>query len=132
MTMAKTTRKKAAQPKTPRTQMSPEAKLAYTQVAGGLRSLGKSITEIQQRLRQAEQRIETDARSRIRALRREASTQLRALQARQREVARILRNLAAAAEGSWGEIKQAADVMLAEARNTAAAIIERVRLALRS
>jgi hypothetical protein len=112
--------------------MSPEAKLAYTQVAGGLRSLGKSIIEIQQGLRQAERRIEVDARRRIRALRAEASTQLRALQARQREVARVLRNLAAAAEGSWGEVKQAADVMLAEARNTAAAIIERVRLALRS
>lgn len=130
--MAKTTRKKATRSKSPGPPMSPEAKRAYTQVADGLRSLGKSITELQQTLRQAERRIEADARSRILALRREATTQLRALQTRQRELTRVLRNLTAAAEGSWGEIKQAADVMLAEARHTASAIIERVRAALHS
>ena len=128
--MAKKTRKKPSRAKTPRTRMSPEAKAAYTQVAGGLRSLGKAITEIQQSFRDAERRIEADARRRIRALRHEANTQLRALEARRRDVARILRNLAAAAEGSWADIQQAGDSILAEARSTAAGIIERVRRAL--
>jgi hypothetical protein len=130
--MPKTTHRKTARPKGPAAPLSPEARLAYTQVASGLRGLGQSIAELQQTLRHAERRIEADARSRILALRREATIQLRALQTRQRELARVLRNLTAAAEGSWGEIKQAADVILAEARHTASAIIERVRLALRS
>ena len=128
--MAKKTRKKPSRARAPRPRMSPEGKAAYTQVAGGLRSLGKAISEIQQSFRDAERRIEADARRRIRTLRREANTQLRALEARRRDVARILRNLAAAAEGSWTDIQQAADSILMEARSTAAGIIERVRRAL--
>jgi len=130
--MPKTTRKKVARPKSPTAPLSPEARLAYTQVASGLRGLGQSIAELQQTLRHAERRIEADARTRILALRREATVQLRALQIRQRDLARVLRNLTAAAEGSWGEIKQAADVILAGAGHTARAIVERVRLALRT
>ena len=129
--MAKTTRKKASRPKpSPTRKMSPEAKAAYPRVSAGLRSLGKAITEIQRGFRQAERRIQADAQRRIRTLRREANTQLRTLEARRRDVARILRNLAAAAEGSWADIQQAGESMLAEARGTAAGIIERVRRAL--
>jgi hypothetical protein len=130
--MARSTRRTKARSVSSNRSLSPDARAAYTQVAGGLRALGTSIAEIQRSLRQAERRIETDARVRIRALRREASAQLRALESRRREVTRILRNLAAAAEGSWGEIKHSADVILAEARTTTAAVVERVRDALRS
>jgi hypothetical protein len=129
--MAKKTRRKPLRTKTSRSsRMSPEAKVAYAQVAGGLRNLGKAISEIQQTFRQAERRIQADARRRIRALRHEADIQLRTLRARRRDVARILQNLAAAAEGSWGDIQQAAESILAEARSTAAGIVERVRRAL--
>ena len=52
--MAKKTGRKPPRARTPRPRrMSPEAKAAYTQVAGGLRSLGKAITELQQSFREA-------------------------------------------------------------------------------
>jgi hypothetical protein len=38
--------------------MTPEVKAAYAQVESGVRSLGKSVEEIQRTLRQAERRIE--------------------------------------------------------------------------
>ena len=109
---------------------SPEARAAYADVQKGVRNLGKSIDEIRRGLRKAERQIEADARARIRALREEAKTPLAALQARQREAAKTLKALRAAAGGSWGEVKQAADAMLDDARATAASVIERFRNAL--
>ena len=43
---------------------------------------------------------------------------------------RTLRSLGSAAEGSWQDVKQSADVMLAEGKSVAASVIERFRNAL--
>ena len=110
--------------------MPPEVKAAYTQVESGIRSLGKSIEEIQRTLRQAERRIEADARARIRLLRKEARAQLATLLSMRPAVTKTLRSLGSAAEGSWQDVKQSADVMLAEGRSMAASVIERFRNAL--
>ena len=81
-------------------------------------------------LRRAEGQIEADARRRIRDLRKEARGQLAALQNKQREAARTLRKLAAAAGESWRDIKQSGDSILADARATATAIGKRFLSAL--
>lgn len=115
-----------------RRSMSPEVRAAYANVESGVRNLGKSIAEIQQGLRKAEREIEADARRRIRALRQEGRTQLAALQERRREATKALGRIGAAAEGSWQDVKQSADTVLAEARATAASVIERFRSAMGS
>ena len=111
-------------------RMSPEVKAAYAQVESGVRSLGKSIDEIQRGLRQAERRIEADARARIRLLRKEAREQLATLQSKRGAVVKTLRSLGTAAGGSIQDVKQSADVLLAEGRSVAASVIERFRNAL--
>lgn len=108
---------------------SPEARAAYAEVEKGVRNLGKSIAEIRRGLTKAERKIEADARARIRALRAEAKGQLSGLRSREREATQMLKALRAAAEGSWREVKHSADAMLADARATAASIIERFRAA---
>jgi ABC-type transporter Mla subunit MlaD len=110
--------------------MPPEVKDAYKQLQGGVQGLGKSIAEIQRDLRRAERKIEADARARITELRQDARKQLAALESHRSEVTRTLKHLAAAAGGSWRDIKQSADAALAEARSTAASVIERFRHAL--
>lgn len=116
--------------KRPDSTMAPEIKEAYAQVQSGVRSLGKSIAEIQQGLRKAERKIEADARARIRALRQDARAQLAVLESRRRDVTQTLKRLAAAAGGSWRDIKESADAALADARTTAASVLERFRNAL--
>ena len=111
-------------------KMPPEVKDAYKQLQSGVKDLGKSIAEIQRDLRKAERKIEADARARITELRQDARKQLAALESRRSEVTRTLKRLAAAAGGSWRDIKQSADAALAEARSTAASVIERFRNAL--
>ena len=106
--MPKQSRAKRALPKMP-----PEVKDAYEQLHSGVKGLGKSIAEIQRDLRKAERKIAADARARITELRRDGRTQL-----------------GAAAGGSWRDIKESADVARAEARSTAASVIERFRNAL--
>jgi hypothetical protein len=123
--MPKQSRAKRALPKMP-----PEVKDAYEQLHSGVKGLGKSIAEIQRDLRKAERKIEADARARITELRRDARTQLARLESRRSEVTRTLKRLAAAAGGSWRDVKQSADAALAEARSTAASVIERFRNAL--
>ena len=113
-----------------RPKLPAEVKAAYTEIENGVRSLAKSMAEIHQDLRKAERRIEADARARIRALRDEAKTQLKALEARRQDLSRSLKPLAAAAEGSWRDVKQSADAMLAEGRAMAASVIERFGRAL--
>ena len=125
--MPKQSRAKRSLPKMP-----PEVKDAYEQLHSGVKGLGKSIAEIQRDLRRAERKIEADARARITELRRDGRTQLAALESRRGEVTRTLRRLAAAAGGSWRDVKESADVALAEARSTAASVIERFRNALAS
>ena len=112
--------------------MSAEAKAAYAELQKRAKDLGKTIAEIQRDARRAEQRIEADARLRIRALRKEAREQLGQLKAKQRELSGTLKNLAAAAGDSWQEIKHSGESMLADARATAAAVLERFRSALRA
>jgi Sec-independent protein translocase protein TatA len=112
--------------------MPPEVKAAYAEIAGGVRSLGKAITEIKRDLGKAERRIEADSRARIRTLRADARTQLGSLRSHEREVTRTLESLAVAAGDSWRVVKQSADSMLAEARDTAASVVERFRRALGS
>jgi len=122
---AKTTRKTSRAKKA----MAPEARAAYGEIKQGLGHLEKSIGEVQRGLRRAEQKIEADARARVRELRREGRAQLGVLKAKQRDAARVLRNLSTAAGTSWQEVKQSADAILADARGTAASVFERLRSA---
>jgi hypothetical protein len=110
--------------------MSPEARAAYGEVQQGIGHLEKSMREIQGGLRKAERKIEADARARVQALKKDARAQLALLKRKQREAARRVNDLTTAAEMSWQEVKQSADAILADARGTAASIIERLRAAL--
>jgi chromosome segregation ATPase len=118
-------RRKVSRPKLP-----PEVKAAYAELESGMRSLGKSIAQINQDVRKAERQIEADARARIRTLRDDARAQLKALESRRHDVSRTLKNLAAAAGGSWREVKASADAMIADALTTASSVIDRFRNAL--
>jgi hypothetical protein len=113
-----------------RPKLPPEMRAAYKEIEGGVRDLGKSITQIQQGLLKAERRIEADAKARIAALRRDAKAQLAGLRVHERDAARTLKSLAAAAGESWQDVKQSADGILTEAKATAASVIERFRSAL--
>ena len=110
--------------------MSKEARAAYREVQKGVDHLGRSIKDIRAGLQKTERRIEADARTRIRALRAEVRTQLAELQSRQREAVRRLGRLAVAAGGSWQDIKQAADDVLADARKMADSVVARFQQAL--
>ena len=110
--------------------MSPAEKDAYTEIKQGIKRVEKSIGDVQKGLRHAEKAIEADAKARVRALRKEAKTQIASLKAKRREAARLMQNLSAAAEGSWQDVKQSADQVLADARATATGIVERIRAAL--
>jgi chromosome segregation ATPase len=122
MTMATNARKKPA--------LSGEAKAAYGELQKGVNHLKKSIADARRDLRKAEQKIEADARARVRDLRKEARAQLTTLEARRREASRTLKTLSAAAGDSWQEIKHSADSILADARAIATSVIERFRSAL--
>lgn len=111
-------------------KLPPEMRAAYKEIEGGVRDLGKSITQIQQGLLKAERRIEADAKARIAALRRDAKTQLAGLRVHERDVSRTLKGLTVAAGESWQEMKHSADGILTEAKTTAASVIERFRAAL--
>ena len=67
---------------------------------------------------------------RVRELKTLARTQLASLKAKQRDASRAVRSLTTAADVSWQEIKQSADAILADARGTAASIIDRLRTAI--
>ena len=110
--------------------ISPAKRAARDQIKQGVKHLEKSIGEIQKGLRKAEREIQADARARVRALRKDARAELTALKARHREVARIVGKVSAAAEGSWEQVKESADAILAEAVNAAAALVERLKNAL--
>ena len=120
-----TTRRRPVRAAIPR-----ERRVAYGEIKRGVQHLEKSIGEIQQGLRDAERQIEADARARIRALRKDARKQLTALRGRHREVARILDKVSSAAEGSWRQVKKAADSVLADAVNRAASVVKRLKRAL--
>jgi type VI protein secretion system component VasA len=110
--------------------ISREKRAAYGELKQGVKHLEKSIGEIQKGLRRAERQIEADARARVRALRNDARTQLALVKEKQREAVRRLKTVSAAAEGSWQEVKQSADAILADAGATAASVVDRLRRAL--
>jgi hypothetical protein len=110
--------------------ISREKRAAYGEIKQGVKHLEKSVGEIQKGLRKAERQIEADARAQVRELRKDARTQLAVVNGKRREVLRILKNVSAAAEGSWQEVKQSADAILADGRSTAASVVERLRKAL--
>ena len=114
----------------PAAAVSREKRIAYGEIKRGAKHLEKSIGEIQKGLRDAERQIEADARARIRKLQRDARRQLTALKGRHREIARILDRVSSAAEGSWRQVKKSADALLADAVNTAASMVKRVKKAL--
>jgi len=128
--MKRTTAKATSAARRRRVTISREKRAAYGEIQRGVRHLERSIGEIQKGMRKAERQIESDARARVRELRKDARTQLAVVKARQREGARVLRNLSVAAEGSWREVKRSADSILAEGRSTAASVVKRLRKAL--
>jgi len=103
---------------------------AQGQLERAVREIEKAIVDIQRGLASAERRIEKDARRRIRGLQREGRAQMRALEAKRREAARLLGRLSAAAGGSWEDISKTVQTMVGDARTTAGAVIERFRGAL--
>lgn len=110
--------------------LSPPMQAAYGDIKQGIRHVEKSIGEVQKGLRKAERAIEAQAKVRIRELRKEAKGQLTSLKAKRREASRLMKNLSVAAEGSWQDVKQSADQVLADARAAANAIADRIRTAL--
>jgi hypothetical protein len=111
--------------------LSREAKVAHAEIQKGVSQLKRSAAEINRSLRKAEQRIEADARARIRDLRKEARTQLAVVQSKRQEAARSLKGLSTAAGDSWQDIKESADAILSDARATASSVVERFRSALK-
>jgi hypothetical protein len=109
--------------------MSREARDIYAEIQQGVRHLEKSIDEIQRGLRDAEHKLEADARARIRELRKDARTHLSVLKLKQREAAGALKRVSAAAGGSWADIKRTVDSVLVDARATATAAVKRFRSA---
>lgn len=112
--------------------LTPPMKAAYGDIKQGVRHVEKSIAEVQKGLRKAEKAIEAQARKRIRELRKEAKGQLASLKAKRREATHLGKNLRAAADESWQDVKQSADRVLADARALASAIADRIRTALQS
>ena len=131
MTAKRGSRTKSASRRTS-AALSPEKRAAYGEIKQGVKHLEKAVGEIRKGLRKAERQIEANARARVRELRKDASTQLAVVKGKQREVVRILKTVSAAAEGSWQDVKQSADAILADARSTAALAAERLRKVLTS
>jgi hypothetical protein len=109
---------------------SPEVRAAHGEIKQGVKHLEKSIDEIKKGLRKTEKLIEAEAKARIRALRSDARSYLDVLKAKQRDAKTQLKKVSVAAEGSWQEVKQAADTILAEASTTATSVVDRLRAAI--
>lgn len=114
-----------------RVPMSREARATYREIQKGLDRLARSMADVRDGLRHTERRIETDARARIRLLRRDARKQLALLETRRREATRALRRLSLAAGGSWRDLRKAAVRALADGRTAADSVVKRFRRALR-
>ena len=122
-------RAKLSVPRRAQKAMSREARAMYAEIQQGIKHLEKSIGELQRGLLKGEQKIEADARARIRELRRDARTHMSVLKAKQREAAATLKHVSTAASGSWEEIKRMVDSVLTDARATATSIVDRFRSA---
>ena len=57
---------------------------------------------------------------------------MKALEARRREAARVLKGISVSAGESWRDAKRAADSILHEARTTAASVVDRFRRAVKA
>jgi hypothetical protein len=107
--------------------LSREAKIAYGEIESGVQNLEKSIAEIRKGAIRAEKKIEADAHRQIRELRKEARTHLGTIDGARRDAGRRLNRLAAGADESWREIKEAADTILKEATRTASSVLRRLK-----
>ena len=103
---------------------------ARTEIKMRADRVARSLAQIQVTLRRTERKIEADARERIRKLRKEAKKQLAVVRSHEREARRILAGLSTAAEGSWGDIKRAADRAVTDALTVANSMRERFRRAI--
>lgn len=127
---AKAVKKRSTAKRAVRVTMPREVRTACTEIQKGVDHLDASIAELRVGLQRAERKIEGDARRRIRDLRKEARAQFRGLQAKERDAARLLKKLSAAAGESWREVKHSADSIIADARVAATAVGKRFRSAL--
>jgi len=127
---AKKREKAVKPPRRAQKALSREARSAYGEIQQAVKHLETSIGEIQQDLRRAERKLEADARTRIRALRKDARAQLAVLKSKQREAASTLKRVSTAAGGSWVDIKEMVDSVLADVRATATTAVKRFRAAL--
>jgi hypothetical protein len=87
--------------------------------------LARSVGEIEGGLRCTEERIEANARQRIRVLRKEVGEQLVLLRRHQGEAVRLLRRLASAPDASRGDLLQAARHALNESHGVVDALLAR-------
>jgi hypothetical protein len=105
------------------------ARVGPVDVAKRVERLARLVAEIEVARRRAEGEIEADARERIQMLRKEATEKLALLHGHQREASHLLWQLSTAPVGSWGDLEQAADRALSEARTVADSLLERFRRA---
>ena len=112
-----------------RAKASRDIRAGRIEVRNGVREMTKSFRRIEVSLRRAEREIEAEARDRLRRLRREAKTKLAVLRGHHREASRLLTRLSTAADGSWGDVKKAADRALKNAREISDSMIARFRRA---
>ncbi len=108
-----------------RAQSSRAARVGRLDVEKCVDRLARSTAEIEVAIRRAEGNIEAHARERIHALRNEARRQLAVLRGHQREASRLLWQLSTAAEGSWDDLKRAAERKLTQARAVVDSMLER-------
>ena len=113
----------------PRTKSSRTARVGRVDVEKRVERLARLVAEIEVALRRAEGAIEADARERIQMLRKSANDQLVLLRCHQGEASHLLRQLSTAPLGSWGDLEQAADRALSEARTVADSMLERFQRA---
>jgi hypothetical protein len=126
-------KKSSASPRkksSPVKKLSPAEKAALGDIKMAIKHVEKSIGEVQKGLRKAEKAITADAKARIRELRKEGKAQLSTLQAKRKQAGQLMKNLSAAAEDSWNEIRQSAEQVLTDAKATGNSIADRLRAAL--
>jgi hypothetical protein len=113
----------------PRAKALRAARVGRVDLEKRVERLARFVAEIEIALRRAEGEIEADARERIQTLRKEANEQLALLRGHQREASHLLWQLSIAPPGSWGDLEQAADRALSEARSVADSMLGRFRRA---
>jgi len=126
----RSTRSRPAKATTRRVARGRKEQVAQGQLEKAVGEIEKAIGDIRHGLARAEQRIEADARQRIRTLQKEGRAQMRALEGKRREATRLIGRLSDAAGGSWDDITKGVLAIVADARRTAGAVVARFRGAL--